>query len=143
MSLLSIWGWINEHLSAGALLIMVGAVASVIQLSPIKLDPWTWLLRMIRNGLGLTELTQSVNKLSCRMDEQDALNARRRILRFNDELLQNMQHSKEMFNNVLDDITDYERYCKDHKYFKNQKADLAIDNVRRVYKECMKDNSFL
>ncbi len=143
MDLLTLWGWITGHMTGGAFLIMGGALASLIQISPIKLSPWTWLLNMIRRGLGLSELSQAVYNLTARMDKDEALNARRRILRFNDELLQNVKHSREMFDNVLDDITTYENYCDKNKDFKNHKATLAIENVNRVYKECMKDHSFL
>lgn len=143
MDLLTLWGWITGHMNGGFFLIMGGVLASLIQVSPININPWSWLLRMIRSGLGISELSESVKKLTAQMDEQDILNARRRILRFNDELLQDIRHSREMFDNVLDDITAYEHYCNQHKDFKNHKVALAIENVNRVYKECMIEHSFL
>ena len=74
----------------------------------------------------------------------EAKNARRRILRFNDELLKNnTNHSKEYFDDVLDDTTEYLRYCEKHPEFKNGKASLAIENIERVYRNCMEKKSFL
>lgn len=74
----------------------------------------------------------------------EAKNARRRILRFNDELLKNnTNHSKEYFDDVLDDTTEYLRYCEKHPDFKNGKASLAIENIERVYRNCMEKKSFL
>lgn len=143
MDLITLWAWITEHINGGVLLIGGGVLASLIQISPVKLNPWSWLFNLIRRGLGLSELSDVVKNLYARMDKEEALNARRRILRFNDELLQDIKHSREMFDSVLDDVTTYEKYCQSNKDFKNQKATLAIENVNRVYKECMKEHSFL
>ena len=55
---------------------------------------------------------------------KEALATRRRILRFNDELLQKIKHSKEMFDDTLKDITDYDNYCRTHPDFKNKKRYL-------------------
>lgn len=143
MDLLTLYEMIKSYFMDGKTLIFIFALLSLIQVSPVKINPWSWLLRMIRSGLGISELSESVKKLTAYMDEQDILNARRRILRFNDELLQDIRHSREMFDNVLDDITAYEHYCNQHKDFKNHKVSLAIENVNRVYKECMIEHSFL
>jgi hypothetical protein len=143
MDLLALYEMIKSYFMDGKTLIFIFALLSLIQVSPLKINPWSWLLRMIRSGLGISELSESVKKLTDHMDEEDILNARRRILRFNDELLQDIRHSREMFDNVLDDITAYEHYCNQHKDFKNQKVTLAIENVNRVYKECMIEHSFL
>ena len=69
--------------------------------------------------------------------------ARQRILRFNDENLCGQKHSKEHFDEVLDDITKYEHYCNTHEDYKNDKAVLAIESIREVYKQCMKTHDFL
>ena len=76
-------------------------------------------------------------------DERYAKQCRTRILRFNDELIRGDNHTQEHFNDVLGDITDYGNYCDSHKDFKNEKAVMAIENVRRVYRDCEKDGSFL
>lgn len=62
-------------------------------------------------------------------------NARRRILRFSDEVRRDLPFSKEMLENVLEDIDDYEKYCREHEGYKNSKAVEAIKNIREVYHE--------
>ena len=74
---------------------------------------------------------------------KDAESARRRILRFNDELLRNVDHSKEYFDDVLTDIKVYEHYCDSHADFENGKTKMADENIRRCYRQCMEKNSFL
>ena len=76
-------------------------------------------------------------------DERYIKQCRTRILRFNDELIRDIRHTKEHFDDVLDDITMYTRYCENNKDFKNEKAVQAIANVRRTYQKCEEDNSFL
>lgn len=89
------------------------------------------------------ELSKKVDDLE-KADELERVRfARQRILRFNDEILCNQRHSKEHFDEILDDITTYEHYCNTHKDYENDKAVLAIGTIREVYKECMKTHDFL
>ena len=78
-----------------------------------------------------------------RMDKDDADGCRTRILRFADELRRDVKHSEEFFNQILDDISDYERYCTEHPEYKNSKAVNAIAEIDKVYQKCMEKNSFL
>jgi uncharacterized coiled-coil DUF342 family protein len=119
------------------------------------------LIKWIARLLGISDLKSEIVQVRDRMDElekkidnmkisndeknqlKEALAARRRILRFNDELLQKVRHSKEMFDDILSDISDYDRYCRTHPDFVNQKAVFAEQNVGKAYKKCMDENDFL
>ena len=57
---------------------------------------------------------EDVKALSDSQAEKSAVDARRDILRFNDELLNDVSHSHEMFMQILDDIATYNKYCDDH-----------------------------
>lgn len=74
---------------------------------------------------------------------KDAQSARRRILRFNDELLRNVDHSKEYFDDILEDVRLYDVYCGEHKDFTNGKTVMATKNIKRCYENCMEKHSFL
>ena len=78
-----------------------------------------------------------------RIDENEANQARWRILQFNTEVLRGWKHSREEFIDALLMIDRYEAYCRDHPNYQNNRAVLAIDNIRRIYAKCMEDNSFL
>ena len=69
--------------------------------------------------------------------------ARQRILRFSDEILFQQRHSKEHFDEILEDIDAYEQYCDTHKDYKNNRAVLAIATIREIYKECLQSHDFL
>lgn len=89
------------------------------------------------------EILKSIKLMSDRQDSTDAKNSRIRILRFNDELLQDQHHSKEYFDIVLDDIQGYENYCCSHPEFKNGKTIMAVANIKRCYQKCMEQREFI
>ena len=140
--------WILQNLPAAALLISFTGT-TLIQVSPIKVNPWSWLARTIGRAINkeilenVSSMQETLDKHISKDDERYAKQCRLRILRFNDEILQNRRHTKEHFDEILGDITEYEIYCSEHKDYKNNKAVMAIHNVNRVYSECMAKNSFL
>ena len=150
-----------SQLNLGNLSILLFLVLSLVEISPIKVNPWSVLIKWIAKLLGIVELKTEIVQVRNRMDElekkidqmkiseeeksqlKEALSARRRILRFNDELLLKIKHSKEMFNDILKDITDYDNYCRTHPDNKKKKAVFVEENVARAYQDCMENNSFL
>lgn len=123
--------------------------ATLIQISPIKINPWTWLGRKIGrviNGEVLDELGQlrgRMDRMEAQTEEQNMETARIRILRFGDECKRKIQHGEEHFNQVLEDIDKYETYCAAHPEFKNSKAVLTIARIKECYAERLEKGDFL
>jgi hypothetical protein len=152
---------IINSLNLGNISIICFLVLSLVEISPIKINPWSMLIKWLAKLLGILDLRTEIVQVRDRMDElekkidnmkiseeekeqlKEALAARRRILRFNDELLLKIKHSKEMFDDILSDISDYDRYVRTHPDFVNQKAVFAEQNVGKAYKKCMEENDFL
>lgn len=78
-----------------------------------------------------------------RMDKENADEARRRILAFDDSLRLSQNHSEESFNQILEDINDYEKYCETHSGYKNSKAGNAIMNINEVYRKVKLEDRFI
>lgn len=98
------------------------------------------------NGDVREKLDEISNDLSTHIHEDNQRNAKRarvRILRFADEILQGELHSKEHFDEILEDITEYNRYCARHPEFPNDKATLSIAHIERVYRARLEKNDFL
>ena len=91
----------------------------------------------------IDSLKISIDKMRESESIKDAQAARRRILRFNDELLRSIDHSKEYFDDILEDIKIYNRYCDEHKDFANGKTVMAKKNIEHCYEQCMEKHSFL
>lgn len=128
--------------------ILFGAI-TLIEFVPIKINPWKAIFTWVGNAIN-GELLKKVDNLDSEMkdlrnvcDERDATLNRTHILHFNDEILHQKEHTKEHFDQILDDITNYEAYCKTHPNYKNNKAGCAIDNIKRTYRKCMDKNNFL
>ena len=129
----------------GALL----ALSGLVEISPIKINPWTAILRWFGkrlNGNVIEEvaiLKEKVQQLSDRQEENEAKSARVRILRFGDELYQGKKHSKEHFDNILEDITTYNDYCRDHPDFKNERTKITEKQIVSTYQRCLTEHTFL
>lgn len=79
------------------------------------------------------DLKKAIDTLSEKVDRNQAILARTHILRFDDELLNDIKHSKEYFSQQLQDIDTYESYCQLHPDFKNSYATAAISHIRKTY----------
>ena len=99
----------------------------------------------IRENLNdlIGNLDKKIDKLQCTSDQSMAYMWRYRILRFDDEIRHDEKHTKEHFDQILDDITQYEKYCVSHPDFPNNKAVFAIQNIKNVYRKCTEEGSFL
>ena len=87
-------------------------------------------------------LQTAFDKLHVEIDERDALEARRRIIAASDELRHGKRHSKEWFDQLNEDVTNYNRYCKDHEDFANNRAVNAIEHINKVYLKLLETNDF-
>ena len=99
----------------------------------------------IRDEL-VSTFVDELKKLRDRMDEQQAESeakaARMRVQRFADELYGEVRHSKEHFDLILMDITEYNKYCDAHPDFVNEKTKVAQEVITEQYEKCIKERSF-
>lgn len=136
--------------------VVLASVSGIIQISPIHLDPWSALARIIGRAINkevidkvdclendVSELRKIGDKREKEEGERNAKSCRLRILRFGDEARHKQRHSKEHWDDIMQDITDYESYCATHKDFKNQKAQSTINLLVREYERCLSNNDFL
>lgn len=125
------------------------ALITLLQIAPIKINPWSALARAIGRAINadvLSELKQTNEKLDEHIRADDERNAdmrRTRILRFNNELIRDIPHTKEDFIDILSDIDDYEDYCRKHPEYKNNRAVHAIANIGRAYDDRLQKHDFL
>lgn len=129
---------------------------TLIQISPLKINPWSWLAKQIGKGINgevikrIDDLDKRVDGLDKKItdqgekeDERAAVNHRVRILRFGDELLEGRKHTKDSYDQVLTDITDYNQYCDDHPKFRNNQTMATVKYIEDSYQERLKKHDFL
>ena len=125
------------------------ALLTLVQIAPVKINPWSAIAKAIGKAINadvLRELDTVTQKLDTHIrvdDERNADSYRTRILQFNNELLREIQHTREDFIEILAVIDDYESYCRDHEDYKNNRATCAIENIKRVYMERLQKHDFL
>ena len=131
---------------------MTVIIMSLLEFSKIKINPWTWLGNRFNKGMmekidthteEIKNLKKSMAEIERDMRYDQATSSRYRILRFNDELMQDKKHTKEHFNQIILDIDIYERFCECNKEYKNNIADMSIKNIKRIYQDCLDNKSFL
>nr|DAH43312.1 MAG TPA: hypothetical protein [Caudoviricetes sp.] len=131
------------------------ALLTILQISPIKINPWSALARSIGRALNkdvlerLATLEGEQKEIKSELVAQKALSDRREangwradILRFNMELVEHTRHTREDYIEILDVIDKYETYCETHKEYENNRAVHAIANIERRYDDRLKNNDF-
>lgn len=133
-------------------------ITSLIQAFSKKFSPWTWMLEQIGKSINkeslqkldeidkkVTSLEEWNKKQDEELEEAKVIDARRRILLLADEISHkpDVHHTEEYFNEILGDIKMYKMYCDTHPNFKNEKAVVSINLVKKTYEKCLEKNSFL
>lgn len=90
------------------------------------------------------ERVQATLDAHIREDEDaKARTQRYRILRFYDEMCENRDHSESHFEDILDDIDDYEKYCAAHPTFRNNRGKVAMEYIKQMYGKIKTAGGFL
>ena len=81
------------------------------------------IMEMIQN------LDKKIDKIDKEASEREAITARVRILKFMDELLEGRKHTKDSYDQVMTDITNYNKYCSTNPDFKNNQTEATIEYI--------------
>lgn len=84
------------------------------------------------------EIEIKIDKLSDKVDTNQAILARTHILRFSDEIRNGIEHSDEYWRQQLDDCDTYDRFCETHPHFKNNYTLVANKHIKETYEALVK-----
>ena len=130
-----------DFLQAAAIALISGGLVSLIEFlirrSDEKEDKNSEVLKAIQ------KLAEEIASIIARMDKENAYDARRNILNFDDELRRKVDHSEESYNQVLADIKFYRHYCREHADYENDRATSAIAHIREMYQVVKNANKFI
>ena len=142
----------------------------LIEITPIKLNPWSWFGKIIgkaftgevmkemgalktdmsglKKDIGglnqeIKDIKQDIGDIREEAKEREATNRRARILEFGDEILHDVDYSKEHWDSVLMDISEYENYCDDHPHYMNNVARATIRHIKDMYQKHLSNDDFL
>lgn len=90
----------------------------------------------------ISKLSGEVERVKEDADRRDAVQARTNILRFHDELYNQIAHSKEYFEQTLDDIKVYNKFCAGHTDFANGRTEAASKYIQKEYDRLFEEHKF-
>lgn len=128
----------------------------------IKWSPWTALFNWIGSRFNLKidskmdtvrgeikvldkKIDYVQGELSKHINESEIKSlqdTRRDILDFCNACMNNRKHTKEQFDFMIRECDDYEKYIQNND-IKNGVIEAAINEIRRLYKKCIQEHSFL
>ena len=129
---------------------------TLIEITPIKINPWSWIATLIGKAINkdlfdkISNLETKIDSLETKIEQveegsvmRDIINSRNRILQFGDDLCHGLNYSKEHFEQILLDITNYNNYCSTHKEFKNHVTEHTTKVITRIYEKNLENDTFL
>ncbi len=88
------------------------------------------------------KILEAIQKINNKIDQRTAIGCRIRILKFMDEIIEGWEHSKDSYNQIMQDITHYHQYCEEHPQFLNHQTDATIERLRKDYEQRLITNDF-
>lgn len=141
MSLLDIINFFDlpEVTSATTFIIILAVIlTTLVQISPLKLNPWDFCLGWIGDRLN-SHIVKKVDVLDEKLTEHvkesrdsSVKRKRQRILQFVEDGMGGKRYTKETFEFMMRECDDYETYIRDHE-IKNGVIDASIAEIRRRY----------
>lgn len=148
---------INEAIGGGKniVLVVILLILSLIQISPIRLNPWTYLHKLLSKALTsigrylmsdvidkVYTLDKKVDKLSNVIDENEIERIRWEILSLASSCQRGVNHTQREFIRVFNLNKKYHDILK-RTHGANGEVDREIEYLEFVYKEKESNNSFL
>lgn len=128
-------------------LFLFGVLCTIIQVAPIQINPWDWLLGWIgerfnaRINKKINQLDERIDKMKENLDNhikykalKDLEGQRRYLINFVNEGVNGLRHSKESFEDALRACDAYEEYVKEN-HVHNGVINSTISVIREKYKE--------
>ena len=113
-----------------------GFIQFLLQRKDNKEDRSKKIIEMIK------KLDEKIDTLGGDLSEHSAIACRVRILKFMDEILEGWEHSHDSYVQVMQDITNYLNYCREHPEFKNHQTEASIKYIKNDYQERLEKNNF-
>ena len=120
-----------REVPSGTMIAVLALILSIIQVAPVKLNPWDKIFSWLGNKLN-GNLQKQVREIWINMHRQA-------ILQFARECRGGQQHSVEEWSHVLNVADEYEMYCEKHEVM-NGVVKQDTQYIRGLYQELSRDH---
>lgn len=129
-------------------LAIVGVILSLVEISPIKLNPWKWIKSFLLIPSRIEDLENKFNRFKREEDDDKAYQWRTIILNRGDALRRGEKLSEERWLDTVRIIDLYEKHCKkraaeNDDAFVNGQASVAIAFIKETYQVVYKTHDYL
>lgn len=128
--------------------VIVLCFMSLIQVSPIQINPWEKIGELVRSFLmkdvqkELQEVKKEVLEIAVTTDDNEVWRLRHEILDFSNSCKNGRRHTKDEFEHILEAHDRYETIIKKRK-IKNGVMDIEHQYIRDVYRKSLENDNFL
>lgn len=120
----------------------VFGLLTLVQIAPIKVNPWTWIASIIKKGIGITDLLLEIADVKKDIVQDRAESWRWNILNFGNSCRNGVRHTKEEWDHAIEIIKKYEKLCSDNN-ISNGVIDEESRYLRDLYRDRLEHNDFL
>lgn len=123
-------------------------LSGLIQISPIKINPWTALFEWIGDKINgdlkkkIKALSDDVNKLSVQRKEDEKDRIRWEILDFANSCRNGRRHTKDEYLHIIE-LNDKYKKLLNETNDKNGVFEVEYEYIKQLYKERQEKNDFL
>ena len=138
MTVMEFWNKLTVGGLAGWAVMLILILMSLIQISPIRLNPWdrifSWLGKKM-NG----HVQDQLKELRKQVRDMWVNNHRNQILVFAREARGGIEHSSDEWTNIQNMIADYETFCEENK-ITNGIVKADSEYIRNLYQELSREH---
>lgn len=128
--------WCADHWEAVAL-----ALSVIVQISPIKIDPWTKLISWLGKKL-TAPLYEEIAEVKSTIYTNEIDRIRYEVLDFANSCRNGRKHTKDEFEHIIDLNLKYQDLLEKTKT-KNGVFDSEYAYIFEIYQMCQRENKFL
>lgn len=128
-------------------LYLLGAL-SLVQISPIKINPWSWVGKQIKNML-TGDICTKIDSIAGELDEikknyqmEKVSSMRWRVMDFGNSCLQGRKHTKEEWEHCISELAEYESYCNGNSIHNGVMEEMS-KFLRKTYRDRLDKKDFL
>lgn len=121
--------------------VILVSTVTVIQIVPIKINPWSALLRWVSDAL-YGDMRQDLSELKRDFEETKANDMRWNILNFANSCRRHEEHGKDEWRHVMAQISEYEEYTE-KKNIHNGVIEEDTRFLRELYHDRNVKNDFI
>lgn len=152
VTLAELWEYIQQYILTGPNAAILVILLSLVEISPIKINPWAWLFGWVGQKLTgslrseLNDLKKDIEHVNKKVSEvrdeavrSDVANMRWFILSFAQDCRSGVNHSKEQWTHALNQAKVYEEYCEQKK-IPNGVIEEDTKYIRALYAELSREH---